>query len=173
MAGQIGLGLSFSMESMTTVETGNNVNLQNWTVSAWVRSPAAPSAAAQSGPVSRHRNYQIIWNHPSAPFRAAASFNVGGTWHAASFGPLAANTWYYLAATYDGETLRAYRDGELITKNTAPSGPPTSESTTLKLGRQAALAQFFQGTVDELPLYNRALSLEEIQSDMVTPVAPF
>ena len=133
-------------------------------------SPAAPANAAQSGPVSRNRNYQIIWNHPSAAFRGAASFNVGGTWYAASFGSLSANTWYYLAASYDGETLRAYKDGVLITSNTAPSGAPTSESTSLKLGRQASVAQFFRGNVDEVRVYNRALSLTEIQSDMQTPI---
>ena len=46
------------------------------------------------------------------------TLNVGGAWYPASFGPLAANTWYFLAATYDGETLTAYTNGVLVSTNT-------------------------------------------------------
>ena len=171
VAGQKGLGLSFDGTN-DYVETGNTTNLPTWTISAWVRSPAAPANAVPSGPINRQANYQINWNHSNAAFRGAAAVRAGGVWHGASFGPLTGNTWYYLAATYDGETLRAYKDGVLITSNTAPSGPPNSDANSLKLGRAAAANQFFQGTVDEVRVYNRALSLAEIQSDMVTPVAP-
>ena len=172
VAGQnVGFGLSFD-GSNDYVETGNTANLATWTISGWVRSPAAPSSAAASGPINRNSNYQINWNHPSATFRGAAAVQVGGTYYAASFGPLLANTWYYLAATYDGETLRAYKNGALITSNTAPSGVPNDETDSLKLGRHSSAAQFFQGTVDEVRIYNRALSLAEIQEDMATPVAP-
>ena len=171
VAGQLGLGVSFD-GSNDYVATGNTQNLARWTISGWVRSPAAPSSGNPTGPIHREANYQITWNHPSAAFRGAAVLRVGTTWHAASFGPLLANTWYYLAGTYDGETLRAYKDGELITSNTAPSGPASNESTSLKLGRHAVSNNFFQGTVDEVRIYNRALSGAEIQSDMVTPLAP-
>lgn len=92
--------------------------------------------------------------------------NVGGTWHAASYMPLSANTWYHLAATYDGSVFNAYRNGVLITSNPAPSGAPNAESNSMKLGRHAAAAQFFTGTVDDARVYNRALTLEEIQNIM-------
>ena len=171
VAGQVGQAVNFDGTN-DYVETGNTANLPNWTISGWVRGLAAPSSANASGPIHRDSNYTISWNHQSAAFRGAAAVQVGGTWHAASFGPLLANTWYYLAATYDGQTLRAYKDGALITSNTAPAGAPTSEPDSLKLGRHNTNAQFFRGTVDEVRVYNRALSLEEIQNDMVTPVAP-
>jgi hypothetical protein len=171
VAGQMGLGLSFD-GSNDYVETGNTANLSTWTVSGWVISPAAPANAAPSGPIHRNLNYAIGWNHNNAVFRGAASVRVGGTFHAASFGALAANTWHYLAATYDGETLRAYRDGVLITSNTAPSGPADGDPNSLRLGRHTATSSFFRGTVDEVRVYNRALSESEIQSDMMTPVAP-
>jgi hypothetical protein len=89
---------------------------------------------------------------------------VWGTWHAAKFGPvLLANTWYHLAATYDGETLRAYRDGVLVTANEAPSGDPDSEPAGLELGRGAAHASsYFNGMADEVRIYGRALSDQEI-----------
>jgi concanavalin A-like lectin/glucanase superfamily protein len=112
--------------------------------------------------VHRDRNYQINWDHMDDPFRGAAGTLVGGTWHAASFGPLQANTWYHLAATYDGETLRACKNGALTTENTDPSGAPDSEVETLKLGCHALTLAGFAGTVDDVRLYNHALDAARI-----------
>ena len=129
-AGQYGQAVTFDGVN-DAIETGYAANLPAWTVEAWVRSPAAPSGAVPSGPVHREKNYQFNWNHPNPTFRGAAALEVGGVWYAASFGALQANTWYHLAATYDGENLRAYRNGVLITDNAAPAGPPTGEAAAL------------------------------------------
>jgi hypothetical protein len=167
--GKYGSALSFDGTN-DYVNTAYTTNLARWTISLWVKSPAAPTSGSSSGPVHREKNFQINWNHPSSTFRGAAGVQVRGTWYAASFGALAANTWYHLAATYDGETLRTYRDGVLIGRNTAPSGNPDTESMTLKLGRHAAAAQYFKGSVDDVRIYNRVLSQTEIQGDMNTPL---
>ena len=144
--------------------------LPAWTISAWVRSPAAPSSGAATGPLHREANFQLNWDHPDPAFRGAAAGNLGGTWSAASFGPLAADTWYFLAATYDGDTLNAYTNGVLVTSNRAPSGPAATDPNPLTFGKHAAAAQFFRGSVDEVRIYDRALSAAQIQSDMNTPV---
>jgi len=149
------------------VDTGYTEDLAAWTIACWVRSPQAPSGGAASGPVHREQNYQLNWNHANEIYRGAAAMSVGGVWHAASYMPLQANRWYYLAATYDGSVFNAYRDGVLITSNPAPSGTPNAESNSLKLGRHAAAAaQYFTGTVDEARVYNRALTADEIQQAM-------
>ncbi len=148
------------------VDTGYTENLATYTITCWARSPQAPSGASPSGPLHREQNYQFNWNHGDATFRGAAAMNVGGTWHAASYMPLEADTWYHLAATYDGNVFNAYRNGVLITSNPAPSGAPNAESNSLKLGRHAAAAQFFTGIVDDARVYNRALTVEEIQQTM-------
>ena len=147
------------------VDTGHMDNLANWTVSAWVKSPAAPSTPLSSGPVHRERNYQFNWNHNDWSFRGAAALAVGGNWYPASFGALDADRWYHLAATYDGDALRAYKDGVLITTNTAPSGTPDYEPASLKLGRHATWSgQCFAGTVDDVRIYDQALSGSDIHS---------
>jgi hypothetical protein len=143
------------------VDTGYTEDLAAWTVSAWVTSPAAPSGDSPSGPVHRESNYQINWNHSDTVYQAAIATNAGG-WNAASYGPVDADTWYFITGTYDGEELKAYRNGELITTNSAPSGPASAEGNSLKFGRHAAADQFFAGTVDDVRVYNRALTDEEI-----------
>lgn len=90
---------------------------------------------------------------------------MAGVWYPASFGTLAPDTWYHLAATYDGETLNAYKDGILVTSNPDPSGPPDSETETLKIGRAADTnPHYFQGVVDDVQVFARALSDAEIQT---------
>ncbi|MCP4258797.1 MAG: tetratricopeptide repeat protein [Planctomycetes bacterium] len=144
------------------VETNYTTDLPVWTIAVWVNSPAAPKSVAPSGPVHREKNYQISWDHGMGNFRGAAGISVRGEWHAASFKELHANKWYHLAATYDGENLKAFKDGVLITNNSTPSGTPDAESETLKLGRHAISTDSFGGTIDDVRIYTYALSKDEI-----------
>ena len=147
------------------VDTGYTTNLPIWTISAWVTSPDAPSDRTATGPVHRESNFQINWDHGDPVFRGSVALNTDA-FYAASFGPLQADTWYHLAATYDGNVLIAYKNGVLISSNQAPTGAPAAESATLKLGRHAVAAQYFGGTVDDVRVYSRVLTLEEIQQTM-------
>jgi len=147
------------------VDTGFAEDLPEWTLSCWVTSPAAPAATAATGPIHRESNGQINWNHANDVFRGGAGVNVDGTWYGAGLGTLLAGTWYHVAATYDGQDLKAYRNGELITTTPCP-GTPAAETNTLKLARHAAAANVFTGAVDDARIYSRALTLEEIQLAM-------
>jgi hypothetical protein len=165
VAGKVGGGLQLNGSSQY-VDAGFTQHLDLWTISGWVKSPSAPNGGPASGPINFDSNFQINWNHPSAAFRGAAGLSVGGTWYSASFGSLQADTWYQLTATYDGETLKAYTNGVLITSNTAPSGPAALEISSLKLGRHANANQFFGGTIDEVQIYNVALSDTQVAALM-------
>lgn len=145
-----------------SVDTGFTGYLAKWSISCWVRSPQAPQALPASGPINMDRNFQINWNHPNSTYRGTAVVRVNGAWHAASFGPLPTNTWIHLAATYDGETLRSYKNGVLVGTNSVPSGFPEPEANSLKLGRHAAAAQYFQGAVDDVRVYGRVLAADEM-----------
>jgi tetratricopeptide (TPR) repeat protein len=160
-AGKVGGALEFDGVD-DYVDTDYATDFPTWTIAAWVKSSAAPSSAAPSGPVHRDKNYQINWNHTTDVFRGAAGVSIEGTWYAASFGKLEANMWYHLAATYDGENLRAYKDGVLVTNNSAPSGNPDAESATLKFGRHSKNTNYFGGTIDDVRIYNYALSESDI-----------
>ena len=147
------------------VETNYTENLAKWTVCCWVTSPAAPAATAPTGPVHREKNYQIDWNHTNAVYQGAAAMSIGGVWPAAKFATLSGNTWYHLTATFDGTALKAYTNGVLST-STAVAGVPDAETGTLKFGRHSTAAQFFAGTVDDVRVYSRALTLDEIKKAM-------
>jgi hypothetical protein len=164
------LGGALDFDGNDHVDTGNTTDLVTWTVAAWAISPDAPSGGAASGPVHREKNYQIDWNHANEVFRGAAAVRVGGAdgaWHAASFGPLQGNTWYHLAATFDGTALTSYKNGVLMVSNTAAAGTPDPETGTLLIGRHSTSSgNYFTGTVDDVRVYDRALAEDEIKQVM-------
>jgi len=149
-----------------SIDTGYAEDLAEWTVCVWVNSPMAPNAGAASGPVHREANYQLNWNHGDTTFRGAAGLRIGGTWYAASFGTLTAETWTHLAATFDGTALRAFTSGTLVTTNELAQGFPSPDSNALTFGKHAQADAFFAGTIDDVRVYNRALTENEI-SDVV------
>jgi len=152
------------------VGTGNTEHLVNWTVACWVTSPATPMLGPSAGPLNRQGNYQVNWTHATEAYWGAALVQVGGKWYAAKFQPVAANTWYHIAATYDGSTLKAYRNGVSIT-STPVSGTPTAATRELQLGK--AGTAYFKGTIDDVRVYRRALTEAEVASlAAVTTDAP-
>lgn len=146
------------------VDTGFTQYLSQWTISTWVKSPISPNSNPASGPINFDKNFQINWNHPATSFRGAAAFLAGGNWYTASFGSLQVNTWYQLTATYDGHTLITYKNGVVSENNPFPSGSTAVETGTLKLGRHANAGQYFSGSVDDIRVYNRALSAAEVNA---------
>ena len=79
------------------------------------------------------------------------------------------NTWTHLATTYDGAALRLYVNGELVASQ-AQTGTITTSDGALRFGGNASWGEYYQGYLDEVRVYNRALSQAEIQTDMNTPV---
>jgi parallel beta-helix repeat protein len=143
-------------------ETYYTDHLPNWTVSVWVKGNSPPGSNWDAGPVMKEDNFLMSWDHTWSAARGAATVAVGGGWYPASFGTLNADTWYHLAATYDGETLRTYKDGQPVSSNTDPSGDADHTSLSIKIGRHAERTEYFSGVVDEVSIWNRPLSSDEI-----------
>jgi hypothetical protein len=79
--------------------------------------------------------------------------------------------WTHVAYTYDGTTVKGYLDGVL--KIAAPAdGQIQTRPTNLRLGVDPAGNQGFKGKLDDVRIYNRALTQLEIQTDMGKAVSP-
>src|SRR5262249_33601814 len=81
---------------------------------------------------------------------------------------LPTNTWSHLAATYDGATMRLYVNGSQVASRSQTGAIQTSTGV-LSLGGDPTYGQYWQGKIDEVRVYNRALSAGEIASDMSLP----
>jgi hypothetical protein len=99
-------------------------------------------------------------------------FNTGRstTRHRYLSGPAALplNTWTHVAATYDGATLRLYINGAQVSSQ-PHSGAIVTSTGALRIGGDSA-GEYFQGLLDEIRIYNRALSPSEILGDMNTRI---
>ena len=77
------------------------------------------------------------------------------------------NSWSHLAVTYDGAaaSVRERRSG----RDQRRVGGDRRQGC-VRIGGNTVWGENFRGLIDEVRIYNRALSSGEIQSDMNTPL---
>jgi hypothetical protein len=100
----------------------------------------------------------------------AANVFVGSDTYSQA-GTIALNAWSHLAATYDGSTLRLYVNGTQVSSQTI-AGSILGSSGPLRIGGNTVWGEWFKGSIDDVRVYDRALSAAEVQSDMGRPVTP-
>ncbi len=71
--------------------------------------------------------------------------------------------WIHWAGTYDEEFARLYLNGELVAERVSPGTPIPRVVGPLFIGRNDGAGNHnFHGVIDEVALYNRALTAEEV-----------
>jgi hypothetical protein len=80
----------------------------------------------------------------------------------ATSGTLPLNTWYHAVATYDGSTMRLYLNGVQVGSAAKAGTLATSASVPVAMGRSPEGSNYLQGALDDVRLYNRALTAGEI-----------
>ena len=169
-SGKFGPALSFDGSGgwVTIVDASDLDLTTGMTLEAWVF-PTTTSGVRDI--LIKEGSSVDIYNLYARNWRGRPESNVliGGTNRTAEGTALAANTWTHVAGTYDGTTLRLYING-VQAASTAVSGPIASSTGPLRIGGNSLWGEFFQGLIDEVRIYDRALSQAEIQTDMVTPI---
>ena len=166
-SGKYGHALSFNGTN-ARVNINNATSLQlrsGMTLEAWVY-PTAVNSTWRDVIYKGNDNYYLEGTSPNSSRPA-----MGGTFGANLYGtsPLTANTWSHLAASYDGATMRLYVNGVPVATR-AQTGAIATSTNPLQIGGDSIYGQYFAGRIDEVRIYNRALSPAQIQSDMNTPL---
>jgi len=85
------------------------------------------------------------------------------------------NVWTHLATTFGGGRQRLYINGVMVVDRALagtivpPTGP--AQNRPLHIGNSnASISEGFNGLIDEVRIYNRALTAAEITADMNAPV---
>ncbi len=163
---QFGKALSFNgTNNWVTINDSASVDLTTgMTLEAWVYPTSLNGwktvlMKEQTGFAS----YWLYANDDAS--RPANVVNVGGTLRQLSAGShLPTNTWTHLAATYDGSTQKLYVNGVLVGSR-SQTGAIALSSGALRIGGNSLWGEYFTGYIDEVRIYNRALSQAEIASD--------
>jgi len=84
----------------------------------------------------------------------------------ASSGDLAAGEWVHAAAVYDGSQMRLYKDGQLVGSTSKSGTISTNSSVPVWIGGNPddATSMPWDGTIDDVRIYDEALTAAEIQS---------
>jgi hypothetical protein len=82
---------------------------------------------------------------------------------------LPTGVWTHLAATYDGSALRLYVNGVQVASESR-TGTIATSTGPLRIGGNSVSNGFFNGLIDEVRIYKRALTAAEIAGDMASPI---
>ena len=167
--GKFGNALKFNGESdwvevphadVLTVETGV-------TVMAWINAERhmGPNAQRWQGIVSKGnspRSYSFYTESPSE----CIHFSAGGGSTCTTQIPL--NEWQHIVAQVDGDTHRYWLNGENIFESGGKAAlPGATDTSNVFVGTTAEGAnRLFLGLIDEVRIWNRALTEEEVIMEM-------
>lgn len=159
--------------------------LNRATVALWIRPTG--TLETRSVPIfdgwTNSENLNVsITRRPDDSLRwwVAVHDNVDGrTWReefgVASTMPPATDRWTHVALTYDGAALRIYVNGRLDAEAPQPSRTYSGEVPSLsdyRLGIDRNGTRFFRGVIDDLRIYERALTAAEVATLATGTVDP-
>lgn len=169
--GKYGYAGSFN-GSGAYIETTNNTSLQvtnGFTLSVWIY------------PTSVNTYYQIVskfgtsgnWAYqmglaPVGNLRTDISGD-GATYQGlvTSSSPVATNTWSYVAFTFKSGQVVFYVNGfQIYSLTSSVTSIFNSGNTKVNIGRDPVGIQYFPGLIDDVRIYNYALTQSEIQNVM-------
>jgi Ca2+-binding RTX toxin-like protein len=187
VAGKIGRALSFDggddQISVIDGALGTKLDLTNgMTIEAWVN----PSSMAgwesvvykdRGGAGTGLLSYALYAHDGGASTPPAGYVRTNGIADRGIQGTarLPLNVWSHIAVTYTtavgGSTLRFYVNGGLVRTLTGANQNIVAGNQPLRIGASNAQdPEFFNGLIDEVRIYNRALTGAEITADMTIPI---
>ncbi len=167
VAGEVGQAFSFdgtsgfvSVPDAPSLDSFTNA----MTIELWMKSGSLGNNTDWKGMVSKGN---VSWGLFAATFTNTAYALFNGANPPALYGTRNINDgqWHLVVATYDGSTIALYVDGTLDASEAA-TGQIAQDSFPMNIGGDpqppAGHTYLFNGPVDEVSLYNRALSAGEV-----------
>ena len=169
-SGKYGGALQFDGTSaMVTIPDSASLHLSSgMTLEAWVN-PATVDDSWRDLIYKGDDSYYLEAGSDRQSNPGGGATFDGTQGHVFAPSPLPVDSWTHLAVSYDGATLRLYENGNEVAE--APqTGTIASSTHPLEIGGDSIYGQYFQGLIDEVRVYNVALTAAQIQTDMSTPI---
>ncbi|MCI0644113.1 MAG: hypothetical protein L0332_36110, partial [Chloroflexi bacterium] len=116
------------------------------------------------------RNYGLYINPNTPTIHYSFHHSDCQTWRSYnSNASLTLNEWNHVVMTYDGNTFQLYINGNLDSSRSIAS-PVCQNDHPVLIGRELARFQPFAGSIDEVRIFNRALSADEILATLGQPL---
>jgi uncharacterized repeat protein (TIGR01451 family) len=167
MPGEFSTALYFDgVDDYVSVPDSPALDLTTFSIGAWVKPTQVKSGwqplIVKENNTGYARNYGlfIVPNTMQAHF----SFQAGNctTWRSySSIGSMTQNAWNHVMITYDGSRFKLYLNGSLDTSADIASSV-CQNNEPLKIGRELSAYTPFVGYIDEVAIFDRALSPDAI-----------
>jgi formylglycine-generating enzyme required for sulfatase activity len=160
VTGQVGGALSFDGDDYVQVADDDSLDISDEiTISAWIN-PSNTSSIRMI--VSKYKDYAGM-SYLLELSNEKLHFMLRDVNSFFGIQTFSIGIWYHVVATYDGSRVRGYINGELDNEQAAYGAIPIT-TQELNIGRQADNNLWpFEGLIDEVRIYNRALSTEVIE----------
>jgi chitodextrinase len=171
--GKFGSALEFDGKtSLVTVPDSNSLDLTTgMTLEAWVKPDLVGSWETLLFKEQPNNLAYGLYGSTNTGVPNAQVFSAGNATQVNGPAALPINAWSHVAATYDGANLRIFVDGVQVS-STPLTGPITTSAGVLHMGSNSVWNERFAGLMDEVRIYDRALTASQIQSDMHTSITP-
>jgi hypothetical protein len=166
-SGRFGRALVFDgSNDLVTIPHDADFNLASgMTIEAWVR-PAVLGTTWRTV-LMKERSGSLSWGlfagsnvqRPAARLFAGSDLSTTGT------SALPLNTWSHLTMSWGSSVLRLYVNGTQVSSRSV-SGALATSTLPLRIGGNTLRSEWFNGRIDEVRVYRRALSASEIAADM-------
>jgi len=157
------------------IDYGNHESLDmgtgNWTVEAWIKTTQSNKGTifAKGGDNAGGIRYTLAIGEISAGNITLTTDDNVNKRQATGSILYNDNNWHHIVGLRDGNTLRVYVDGNPDGTQTLPSGYDLSGTSqraaysgAIADASTGALEKYFNGAIDEVAIYNRALSPAEV-----------
>lgn len=154
--GKVGGAMSFDgVSNRISISYPNPVNQTS--VVAWFKRSGSPAGGYHI--ITGGSNIEISIPDSSGQIRAGVTTNTQGRQVFNSGSGLTDGNWHQVAMTYDGVNLKSFIDGQITATN-----PVSGNLVGIagEVGRFLSDAYVANGSIDDVRIYNRALSEEEI-----------
>jgi hypothetical protein len=137
------------------------------TIETWINPASNPSntmgiLTKDDGSANRQYMLNLVMSAQGQPVLQANVRTATGLTTLTGTNTVQLNSWTHAAMTYDGSSLKLYFNGALDTNQTL-TGPLVTTTQPVRIGCDSP-ANFFNGLIDEVSLYSRALASQEIAS---------
>jgi len=139
----------------------NSLNPARFSVEAWfyAENLVGNHDIISKGTVGGGITYFMMVSNEVIMFYVGGSSQVNSAYTSA----IATSTWYHVVGVYDGANTKIYLNGNWKDDASTPL-PPVSTSNNVYIGQRSGGSNFFDGLIDEVRIYNRALTADEIRT---------
>lgn len=170
--GYCGSALKFDgIDDYVHVGDRDEIEVNTYTVAAWCKSDGNTTDHIRQEILEKADSYWMNIRNDSQLVRSGGFYgdcSIEQQWfYTDSETPVQWNTWYHLAASYDGTRLRVYINGQLQSDLLVDLPHCIDRDKLLVIGAKkeyddTPAEAYFSGTLDEVRIYARSLTQEEI-----------